>query len=51
MSSLDLNGMTLSCQGKDYRIPFNPPMSSYRDARERAGSMSVYYVIRYVERG
>lgn len=39
MSSLDLNGMTLSCQGKDYRIPFNPPMSSYRDARERAVRM------------
>lgn len=35
MSAIDLDGMTLSCGGKTYRTAFEPPMSSYRDARER----------------
>lgn len=35
MSGIDLNGMTLACRSKTYRIPFNPPMTSYREARER----------------
>lgn len=32
---LDLSSITLSCHGKTYRIPLDPPMKSYRDARER----------------
>ena len=39
MSGIDLDSMTLVCHGKSYRIPLNPPMSSYRDARERAVQM------------
>lgn len=35
LSDIDLNGMTLSCQGKSHRVPFEPPMTSYREARER----------------
>ena len=39
MTDVDLNGMTFSCGSKTYRIPFEPPMSSYREARERAVAM------------
>ncbi|KAK5120259.1 hypothetical protein LTR85_006465 [Meristemomyces frigidus] len=39
VSGIDLNGMTLVCRSKTYRIPFNPPMSSYREARERVVEM------------
>ena len=35
MTDIDLNGLTLSCQGKTYRVPLEPSMSSYREARER----------------
>ncbi|CAK4034270.1 related to integral membrane [Lecanosticta acicola] len=34
-ADVDLAGLTLSCHGKTYRIPFEPAMSSYREARER----------------
>lgn len=39
MTDVDLTGMTFVCGSKIYRIPFNPPMSSYREARERAVAM------------
>ena len=39
MSEIDLNGMTLACGRQTHRIPFNPPMKSYRDARERIVEM------------
>jgi hypothetical protein len=35
MTDLDLNGLALSCQGKTYRVPFEPPMKSLAEARER----------------
>lgn len=35
MTDVDLNGLTLSCQGRTYRVPIVPAMSSYREARER----------------
>ncbi|KAK3691884.1 hypothetical protein LTR37_018377 [Vermiconidia calcicola] len=35
ITDIDLNGMTFDCSGKTYRIPFDPPMKSYREARER----------------
>lgn len=35
MSAIDLNGMTVKASGKDYKIPFVPPLSSYRETRER----------------
>ncbi|KAF2169815.1 hypothetical protein M409DRAFT_20229 [Zasmidium cellare ATCC 36951] len=35
MTDVDLNELTLSCQGKTYRVPFEPAMSSYREARKR----------------
>ncbi|KXT07397.1 hypothetical protein AC578_576 [Pseudocercospora eumusae] len=35
MTDISLEELTLSCHGKKYRIPFQPPMSSYREARER----------------
>lgn len=36
---MDLNGMIFSCWSKTYQVPFEPPMSSYREARERAVAM------------
>ncbi|KAK3713691.1 hypothetical protein LTR37_008385 [Vermiconidia calcicola] len=35
ITDIDLNGMTFDCSGKTYRIPFDPPMKAYREARER----------------
>lgn len=35
MTDITLESMTLSCHGRDYRIPVEPAMSSYREARER----------------
>lgn len=35
MTDIDLNGFTLTCQGKTYRVPFEPPMKSLTEARER----------------
>jgi hypothetical protein len=35
MTDIDLSGLTLSCQGRTHRIPFEPPLKSYREARER----------------
>lgn len=35
MADINLDEMVLVCSGKTYRIPFDPPMSSFRDARER----------------
>lgn len=39
MTDVDLNGMTFACGRMTYRIPFNPAMGSYREARERAVAM------------
>jgi hypothetical protein len=39
MTDLDINGFALSCQGKTYRIPFEPPMKSLAEARERVVSI------------
>ena len=40
MTAVDLNGMSFTCGNSQvYRIPFEPPMSSYREARERAVAM------------
>jgi hypothetical protein len=39
MSSISLNSMTFVCGGKNHHIPLDPPMASYRDARERAVQM------------
>lgn len=39
ISGIDLDGMTFICNDKLYRIPFDPPMSSYREARERVVQM------------
>ena len=39
MTNIDLTGMTIACGGTSYPIPFDPPMSSYRDARERVVEM------------
>lgn len=36
MTDMDLRSMTFACSGKIYTISLNPPMSSYREARERA---------------
>ncbi|KAK4635795.1 hypothetical protein CLAFUW4_01558 [Fulvia fulva] len=35
MTDITLSSMTLSCHGRDYRVPFEPAMTSYREARER----------------
>lgn len=35
MCGVDLAGMTLTCRGNDYRVKFDPPMTSYREARDR----------------
>jgi hypothetical protein len=39
MSAVDLDGMTLRANGKDYRIPFKPQLNSYRETRERVVEM------------
>lgn len=39
MTAVDLTGMTLVAGGKAYSIPFEPPLQSYRDARERVVAM------------
>ena len=39
MTNVDLNGMTFAAGGKTYQIPFNPPLSSYRETRERVVEM------------
>jgi len=39
MTDVDLDAMTFTCNGKNYNIPFDPPMKSYREARERAVEM------------
>ena len=36
MTDISLNSMTFACHGKSYSITLSPPMTSYRDARERA---------------
>lgn len=35
MTAVDLTGMTFVAGGKAHWIPFEPPLQSYRDARER----------------
>jgi hypothetical protein len=35
MTDIDMGGLTLACQGRTHRIPLEPPMKSYREARER----------------
>lgn len=32
---MDLSSLTLSCHGQTYHIALNPPLKSYREARER----------------
>lgn len=39
MTHVDLNGITFACGNKTYRIPFEPPLSSYRETRERVVAM------------
>lgn len=39
MTDVTLDSMHFECGGKTYEIPLKPPMSSYRDARERAVQM------------
>lgn len=39
MTAVDLTGMTFAASGKPYRIPFEPPLESYREARERVVAM------------
>ena len=39
MAAVDLTGMTFIAGGKAHRIPFEPPLQSYRDARERVVAM------------
>ena len=39
MTDINLDSMSFSCGGKTHRIPLDPPMNSYRDARERAVQM------------
>ncbi|KAF2214663.1 hypothetical protein CERZMDRAFT_37163 [Cercospora zeae-maydis SCOH1-5] len=35
VADIDLNALSLSCSGTTVRVPFEPPMSSLREARER----------------
>lgn len=35
MLDITLEDLTLSCHGKTYRLPLDPPLKSYREARER----------------
>ena len=39
MTGITLDGMTFSASGKTYRVPFEPPLDSYREARERVVAM------------
>jgi hypothetical protein len=39
MTDIDLNGMKISYAGKQAFLPFDPPMKSMRDARERLVQM------------
>ena len=39
ISDITLEKLTFSCAGKTYVTPFNPPMTSYREARERVVEM------------
>lgn len=36
---MDLSSLTLSCGGTAYRLPLDPPLKSYREARERVVEM------------
>lgn len=35
VADISLDSMTMTCGSRTHRIPFDPPMASYRDARER----------------
>ncbi|KAM3418823.1 hypothetical protein BST61_g4787 [Cercospora zeina] len=35
VTDVDLNALSLSCHGATVRVPFEPPMNSLREARER----------------
>lgn len=39
MTGITLDGMTFNASGKTYRVPFDPPLESYREARERVVAM------------
>lgn len=39
MTAITLHDMTFIAGGKAYRIPFTPPLQSYREARERVVAM------------
>ena len=39
MANIDFNGMTFVCRGNTYKVPFLPPLTSYRDTRERVVEM------------
>ena len=39
MSNISLDCMVFVCGGKTFRVPLDPPMHSFRDARERAVQM------------
>ncbi len=39
MTDVTLNAMTISCGGKNNIIPFDPPLKSFREARERLVQM------------
>nr|POE83326.1 hypothetical protein CFP56_69332 [Quercus suber] len=39
MNGVDLNGMSFVCQSKLHRVAFTPPLTSYRDVRERVVEM------------
>ena len=39
MTDVDLNGMIFQASGERHLVPFDPPLKSYRDARERVVEM------------
>lgn len=39
MTDVDLNGMAFACSGNTYKIPFDPPLASMREIRERVVAM------------
>ncbi|GAB7346109.1 hypothetical protein MBLNU457_4864t1 [Dothideomycetes sp. NU457] len=39
IADITLDKLTFSCEGKTYVTPFDPPMTSYREARERVVEM------------
>src|ERR1700760_796948 len=39
MVNIDLSRMTFLCNSRQYQIPFEPPMTSYKEARERVVEM------------